>query len=412
MEGAGWLEAFLAAVPPGECPEAWAKARAEAMVRLAYVIHTKSDYSAAKEAGLRALEACRAIGYRKGEIKALRGIGLDEIVTSYDATDEASVESALASAEASFNELKRLSLAEGDRWGQAEALAGLAMIAFGPRRDYPAAESLVRSCLAIRIAIGDASGEGWSRYNLAELACARGDGPRVRAELSASMEAFTRADDSHGRGFALQYIASCDVHDGLFDDAAARIAECEAIYRRSGNRVDHLWTELLLAMLRVEAGDAAGAKALLEELGEDIEATGLPTLRMERAFLLARARAVAGDEAGARAALEEMRPSAPGRIPRGWLAFRHFFAAALERAFLALGRGDARAAALLYGAIEENRRRYYPFIYNWVNAQTTRLGAGLDALPERAALEPEIKRGGAMGLTELEGLAFPPAEAG
>jgi predicted ATPase/class 3 adenylate cyclase len=401
-EGLGWLEAFLAAAPGAE-----RGTRAAALMGLANMVHQKSDFIGALGKALESLEIFRSLGSRRGEADALRLSGLAEWSMVYSMRDDESMEALVRSARGHFRALMEICAAEGDAWGRAEAISGLAMIAMSYDMDFAAAEAMNREALAIRTSIGDLSGMGWSRHSLADCLSTRPDRAPVEAELAEALKCFARSGDPWGRNFALQFQSACFIEDGRWAEADSMLAECAAISRALGDAINLGWVRLAIVTLRMTEGRLEEAEAGLEEAGADIAASSFPALESERAILGVKLLLLRGDLPGARAALARLRPAAPdARCSLNWYTRRLRILCAVYRGWIELREGRSPAALRILAGIDRYVAEGFPFFISYALLERDRFEGELAASMGPEAFAAAMAEVRASASSDIAGLAF------
>ncbi len=231
----------------------------------------------------------------------------------------------------------------GDRWGEAQTLGNLAVVA-ADEGDYPAALDLHEEALRIWSAIGDPVNVAITQVNLGDAARRMGDYGLARKYLQAAATTFEVYGRRDGRFHALHNLAGVEIDCGEWTQAETRLWALLADLEDGRERAMVLADLAYLCLLQ---GDLSGARRHAGQAVELWQAVGNhPNLQIARALL-----AGAGDpdvEAWRELAADGRAGLAGAENPptMAWLFwYRAFAAAGLEaETHLAIRRG---AEALL-----------------------------------------------------------------
>ena len=291
-------------------------------------LYASRNYDTALTVGTRALELARAAGDARDEAVALNRLG--NIMVNQTRFDEG-----LALHTTALTTFERLA----DRWGTADCLDGIA-VAHYLAGDVPEARAHFQRALAIFEGLGDRERVASCLTNQA-LYLAVLDGPcpfdgdpdacLVDAEAAARL--CREIDWRAGEAYALTAVACAHLARGDYT-AALRAADAS---HSLATQIEHQqWTiisRLTRAIALAELGDAAGAAALLEPIGETASAMGAAQWARRIKAWLAYCALQLDSRDEAEVALRALLPA--GRRPRSIAERRALF----TLAELELGRG-------------------------------------------------------------------------
>ena len=147
--------------------------------------------------------------------------------------------------------------------------------------------------------IGDAESESWCCAGLVSLACFAGEAERARATVQRAFELSEQLGTSMARSMAQTGLAQVAVASGAIDEAIRALEEAAAIAGSDLQR--RLLMEQLRIRIRLERGDAAGARAVAEAALTSQLDRGCRAAAAEMAVTLAAAlRAEGGPDAAPR----------------------------------------------------------------------------------------------------------------
>ena len=309
-----------------------------------------------------------AIGSRQREARA-------ELAQGLVASERGDLDGALALYLAALDKLREV----GDRRGAAAALSNVGTM-LAERGDLPGALSRHEEAIAEFRAIGDEARVVVSLQNIAQIRLVRGDLDGARRALEEELAIARRLSDPVSLGYALKARGELDAEAGEFESARSRLGEARDAFDQAGNEPWRLLSELSLATVRLQSGEASGAAVDLDRLVRAFDGAGMADDAIEARLQHLRALVAANDEETARAVAETVFERAE-RDPSRHL--RHL--ATLARAELELAAGrPAEARQRLERQADEWDRAGLA-----LPALEARAGAALAA---RAAGAPDAER--------------------
>lgn len=207
------------------------------------------------EEGLRRMGTALSLDGARGPTALRAGVLVAAGALAADHTRPVEARERFAEARAIFEQL-------GDRGGLADVLHQLGMLAVVEGR-LADARSLHERSLAIRKELGDAAGIARSLVGLANLARYEEAWPAAREFGQASLEVSRSLEDRHGELVATVQLATIDHMERDLPAASAKYEEALRLAQAVGDRVWEARTSTNLALLRLEQGAPAEARALL-----------------------------------------------------------------------------------------------------------------------------------------------------
>jgi predicted ATPase/DNA-binding SARP family transcriptional activator len=154
--------------------------------------------------------------------------------------------------------------AEGDRFGMAESLYHLGIIAIFCK-EYEKAKGYYEDMLALRKEIGDLDGIAWSYLLLGLLAYAQGKGEPWRAMIEESQGLYSKNHNENLLGVSHLSFGELEIYDGNYAQAAAHCGEGLSIGRRLGSDALIFRGLLGLGWLALVQGNSLEAAERFEE---------------------------------------------------------------------------------------------------------------------------------------------------
>ncbi len=240
------LEARLAAVPSG--PE-HARARIDAQLDLAWALRL-GEVERAGELAREARDAARSLGYKPGQARAARVLGMtiSSVHTMRDAF-------------ALGEEARQLFDEVGDRAGSAGARDFLATL-YEFIGDYSTGMDSAVNALGIAREIEDPVRQGFALSNVGGILAARGDVPAAFARFEEALALFESVE--HGQGIAriCWRLSRLCRESGELERALAFARRVGEISERSGSFYDRSAALSALAELELEKGARGEAERL------------------------------------------------------------------------------------------------------------------------------------------------------
>jgi predicted ATPase/Tfp pilus assembly protein PilF len=220
---------------------------------------------------------------------------------------------------------------------EAAALLGLGVL-HHELRELDRAQSLYEQALSLSRAAKDAVGEGRAIGNIGAALHDRGDFEGARANYVDALARLSKTGQTRLEGITLSNLGILDQEEGEFDAARSRFERAQELLRASGDRRLEAICVGDRASLHQEMGELTEARrlherslAVLREFG-DVRGEGLCLARLGAVL------AASGELGAAARALSEAEESfTPGDATSLGVV-------GLNRAFLALARGDAAGA--------------------------------------------------------------------
>ncbi|HEX4440832.1 MAG TPA: tetratricopeptide repeat protein [Thermoanaerobaculia bacterium] len=271
------------------------RAEAGALDNIASIVGDEGDLGTARVLSDQALAIFREIGDRAGEATTLNNIGA-ALISRGD----------LEGARASFERAVPIYREIGDNGGLAIALNNIAEMEAN-QGDVAAAAKSYGEAIAI---FRDSGQRSKSVYPLAGLAGTRleaGDLAEARKMLDEAAEICRTSEDRHELAFVLSGLGNVALEEDRLADARARYEEALKIRNELGENAAAGQSELDLARLSLEEGDAAAAYAKSRAAADAFRKQKLSDDEAAAVSLSARAAARLGRKDDAAAALERAR---------------------------------------------------------------------------------------------------------
>ncbi len=215
----------------------------------ASALERSGDESTACARYTQALELARAVGNRRGEGDALRGLGIMAWRQSH-----------LPEAQAHYQQSLALSQALEDRRGEAATLNNLGLV-LSEMGEYAQAQAHYTHALAIRRDIGDRAGEGSTLNNLGLLLQKLGSYTEARAQLQKSLAIWREIGSRPGEAVTLDNLGFVSHKLGEYDAAQHHLSTALSLERALGARKAEGWTLNNLGHLYLAQGDYVEAEA-------------------------------------------------------------------------------------------------------------------------------------------------------
>src|SRR6266542_4360462 len=254
----------------------------------------------------------------------------------------------LAATVAASRQSRRLFRAAADRSGESHALCilGMAHLHLG---ELPTARQHLTASLALARTAGDGHRAAVSGYLLGHALSFLGDDARARRTLDESVATLRAGRDRFNYMSALWCLGQLLSDQGDGAGARAELDESRAISRSIGEGTASLLALGRLGQLAHREGNDEQATLLLEQALTAAQEHGFPLVVPSLLTWLARAVWRRGDRAEAGELLREA-------LRRSLVHDRRVLPGAMEGlALVAVGRGEAAAAARLFGAAEALR---------------------------------------------------------
>jgi non-specific serine/threonine protein kinase len=209
-------------------------ARAKALVAAAWIRFAQGVYASSISLAEEARVIREAIGDRSGVVAALRTIGFSHDLFGFHVASPGQERIArFARAQAAFEEGLAVARAQGDQWGVAMALYGLASLA-QHQGDFARATELFEMVLPAFEAHGDLRSAGWTLANLGRLAAMRGEDARAAALFGRALGAFRAIEDRWSVGHLLHDMAEVAIRIGREVDAVRLLGAADALHEADG----------------------------------------------------------------------------------------------------------------------------------------------------------------------------------